>query len=363
MARITAKGVLRLVAINLLVFLVIVVCLNLISGLLLDIDFKRDLLRDERADLPSYEDHARAALILHEFHELKTRYEPFVVWSRRPFQGETTTVDAAGDRVHPATTDHPEGVVRFFGGSAMWGTGVDDLHTVPARFNAHHPELRVHNHGESAFHSRHEVARLVNLVSQHEPTDVVVFYDGYNDAVNLCRFGVPLTGSQRAAQIDRRVNPGSHFAYALVGAVRELVFKIVPGRSADDPSDPCTEDPDYANRVADTMIENWRMARAITQLSGGEFVAVLQPAAPEGHGRVDHLKPAERQNSAVSLVYARVRYRLSSEPIPWVYDLSDVFDGDEFIYIDAVHTNAIGTERVARRLAGIVSPMLDKSGR
>ena len=68
---------------------------------------------------------------------------PFVEWRREEFHGETTTVGADGNRVQPATTQDPVGTVRFFGGSAMWGSGVADDETIPATFNRLQPDFRV----------------------------------------------------------------------------------------------------------------------------------------------------------------------------------------------------------------------------
>ena len=63
----------------------------------------------------------------------------------------------------------------------MWGTGSPDEGTLAARFNALHPDLRVHNHGESGYVSRQNLARLQSLVNEGEAMDLVIFYDGYND--------------------------------------------------------------------------------------------------------------------------------------------------------------------------------------
>ena len=115
------KG-LKLVAINLFVFLVMVWSLNLIAALVGDGKFLwREWVApvDKKARRASLADQEHAALVFHEFALLRTRYEPYVAWSRAPFQGETTTVDEAGDRVHRTGTQTPVGHVRFFGGSTM----------------------------------------------------------------------------------------------------------------------------------------------------------------------------------------------------------------------------------------------------
>lgn len=359
MARQTFRGVLKLIIGNALVLLGILVTLNLLSAALRDVDFSRYVFRDGRADLPSYEDHDRAALILHEFHELETRYEPFLGWSRRPFAGQTTTVNDAGDRVHARPAGDAAGVVRFFGGSAMWGTGLDDDSTIPALFNRRFPQLEVHNHGESAYHSRHEVARLVNLVNQRAAVDLVIFYDGYNDVVNLCRPGVAINGSHRAAQIDRRVNPDSYFVQALIGSLQEALhgsfFSRVFVRIRASPNR-CVEDPGYAALVADTLVENWRIARLLARHAGADFLAILQPVASEGAARIDHLDLSGHEQQSVALIYAHLRERIAAEGLGWAHDFTDVFDGDDFIFIDAVHTSERGPPLVVARLAALMDP-------
>ena len=152
-------GLVKLVAVNLGVFVLLLAGLNLLVSLGIDattLSHRFFLPSDDRASLPNYPDEQRARRILGEFHQLETRYVPFVGWRRQEFHGAATTVGADGDRVHPATTEDPAGTVRFFGGSAMWGSGVADDETIPARFNQLHPELRVVNHGESGFTSRQD---------------------------------------------------------------------------------------------------------------------------------------------------------------------------------------------------------------
>ncbi|MGE3465069.1 MAG: hypothetical protein AB7I04_24460, partial [Pseudomonadales bacterium] len=358
MARQTTRNLLKLVLGNALVLLCLIVILNLVAAALRDVEFRRDVFRDERADLPSYEDHDRAALILGEFHALETRYVPFLVWSRWPFTGETTTVNEDGDRVHTRAADPVDGVVRFFGGSAMWGSGVDDDSTIPALFNRRFPRLEVHNHGETAYHGRHEVARLVNLINQRAPMDLVVFYDGYNDVVNLCRPGVAINGSHRAAQIERRVNPDSYFVQALIGSIQEVLYGRFFSRvvfRGQDRLNRCVEDPTHARLVADTLFENWRIARMLARHAGAEFLAVLQPVAFEGAPRVDHLQLPDQERQAIALVYARLRERMTAEGSGWAHDFTDVYDGDEYVFIDAVHTSERGPRRVVDRLAPLVN--------
>ena len=151
---------------------------------------------DDRWRLPTYDGRAdRARLVFQEFNSLSSQYEPFLGWTRLPFQGRTTTINREGDRVHraPPHIGEPVGTVRFFGGSTMWGTGAEDQGTIPAIFNQMFPQYEVYNHGETGFNSRQGLERLIDLSSRGRRADIVVFLDGVNDVAFHCRspFGPP----------------------------------------------------------------------------------------------------------------------------------------------------------------------------
>jgi lysophospholipase L1-like esterase len=181
----------------------------------------------------------------------------------------------------------------------MWGTGVDDLNTIPAQFNALHKDYRVYNHGESGFVSRQEVGRLINLVNQNSPMDVVIFYDGCNDCRSLCRSDVSI---------------------------------------------------DYARKVASTLVNNWKIAKTVAALGGAEFHAFLQPVAAIGQPNIEYLK--ERgDDTDWNKVYPFIREIQARENLVWIHDLSDAFDVDEYIYIDGCHVNGRGNQIIAKRIS------------
>jgi hypothetical protein len=355
----------KVIAINLAVFVGLLAGLNLVASIAIDgrLLWRRLFLpSDDRAALPNYTDKERARRTLGEFHRLETRYEPFVAWRREEFHGETTTVDAEGNRVQPATTTRPAGTVRFFGGSAMWGSGVEDDQTIPAAFNRLHPDLRVINHGESGFTSRQSVSQLVNLVNSGAPMDLVVFYDGNNDVGSFCQEEVGINSHTRARKLQRLVRPFFQVWNDLTGSLQELLSGkglnkwlrgpgIYPTR--------CHTDTAYARRVAEVMVNDWRIARAIAHEGGAEFVAILQPVASLGTPRRDHLNPDEYSpEKEQNVVYPIVRQIVAERGLDWAHDFTDVFDGEEYTYIDECHVTENGSRKVAERLDEIVGPQL-----
>ncbi len=358
-------GFRRRAAFNAVLVVVLLVALNLLAAVILDghrIYTTLVLPSDNRAELPNYPDKELSRQILGEFNQLETRYVPFVEWRREEFHGKTTTVGADGDRVLAATTDAPVGTVMFFGGSTMWGTGVEDNHTIPAFFNRLEPDFRVVNHGESGFSTRQDLAQLVNLVNQDQPMDLVVFYDGNNDAVTYCRPEVDINGHVHAAKIQRLLKPASWILADLTGPLQELLSGKAIARLLHGPGQypsRCHESPEYAQRVAETMVNNWKIARAVAREGGADFIAILQPVASIGSPRVDHLSPEDYSpQNEQNLVYPIVRRILAESGVDWAYDFTDIFDGNEYTYIDVCHVTANGNQRVAERIDKILTPRL-----
>lgn len=341
--------------------------INLVASLLIDGRALQQRLMptvNAKSRRASLEDRELAEKIYREFRMLDTRYVPFVEWSREPFSGEVITVNEDGDRVHAPTTETPLGHVRFFGGSTMWGSGVDDESTIPAHFNALHPDYAVHNHGESGFVSRQALARLINLVNQEEPMDLVVFYDGCNDVYTLCREDISMTGHREEPTMARKLEKGSATANELYSSTLEVAHAIGTALNLidDDPGVLCG-DPEHARRVARTVVNNWKIARDVAQRGGAEFHAFLQPVATLGTPNIEYLgdrKTGTRAECYLA-VYPILQEIIGEEGGGWMHDLTDVFDVDEYIYIDSCHVNSRGNRIVAGRMDSLIGEALRRN--
>jgi hypothetical protein len=371
--------ILRLVLGNVLVLVLLVLIANVLAAGAYDYSnwwSNQKEKPDERVDLPNYVDKARAKLIFAETRKLETAYVPFLEWRRKAFRGEAVNIDENGRRIHRAPGPGDRGVVRFFGGSTTWGTGVDDDHTIPALFNALHPDWTVVNHGESGYFSRQELESLINTVHLGEPVDLVVFYDGYNDVRNLCRRDVDLTGHGRQGQIAALVDPGPLLLQVFTNGLRYLVqdLREVAGRLVVEESR-CVADPAYGDRVASMTFANWRTAREVARLAGADFVAILQPVAAIGRPNLSHLADdsfslddyatAQKNQNKLGrgadhrIVYPRLQEKIAGAGVDWVHDLTDAFDGDEFIYTGPCHVTENGNAIAAQRISEIVRPILE----
>ena len=340
--------------INVGIFLSVALAVNLLASFYWDGRYlwkKIFIPINEKAYTQSLPDQEQAQRIYREKKQLDTRYVPYIAWARKPFQGETTTVNAEGDRTHPSMTEHPIRHVRFFGGSTMWGTGVDDHNTIPAHFNALHQDSRAYNHGESGFVSRQGVARLINLVNQEAPMDAVIFYDGCNDCLSLCRVDVSINGHREEAKIVQKLDHQWEIVNALFGSTKLLIEKIV--KKGKRPPSQCRNNPAYAKKVAATLVNNWKIAQSLATLSGAEFHAILQPVAPLGHPNIEYLEERGTETDFHS-IYPLVLEIKAKEHLDWIHDFTDAFDVDEYIYIDSCHVNGRGNQIIAQKISELL---------
>lgn len=347
--------ILKVAAINIATVAILLVVINWACGYYL-----KRISQPGRDQLPNYEtDQDYAKMVFQDYNRVQHQYEPFVGWKMLPYKGKTLTVNAAGERTHDIPQDgKKEKVVHFFGGSTMWGEGSDDQHTIPALFSAANQEYEVHNHAQLAYNSRQELDALISLYSRDVKADLVIFYDGVNDAAFLCPKDIAQLPAHRLVPMYREKLYAGKFAPVkeivakvfyedILKVVHKLTYKPVPGWSPYD----CYSNPDKAEEIASMMMKNWEMAHEIVTNRGGRFIAVLQPAAFIGKPRTDHLKLDGELGKNFEEIYKRLKQKIAERNHDWITDLSDSFDGDDYIYIDFCHVSPNGNEIMAKKIS------------
>jgi hypothetical protein len=104
--------------------------------------------------------------------------------------------------------------------------------------------------------------------------------------------------------------------------------------------------------VADALIQDWEMARKLTEAHGGRFIGILQPVAHFSATRKDHIRLADIQRKQFEAVYPLIRARMAGRP--GLHDLTGVLDRDEHIYIDFCHVSPNGNRYVAQRIVELL---------
>ena len=316
--------------------------------------------------LPNYTGISWADQYFSDHKNIGSSYSDFVVWELDPLSSETINIDDNGRRHTVVPDGFSAGSVWIFGGSTVFGTGVNDANTIPSLL-AEKTGLKAVNFGGDNYIARQNVIRLLRQYgTNHVENLTVVFYDGVNDVHVKCRVeNIDLVtdhqthirsalGANRAAQDASPIQ--------LFGPARVLIDKVSlrgvlggPGKETDDLF-VCDDDVDRADQVARILVSDWKAAQAITKTNGGRFVAVLQPVSYLSDTRLGHLTQGEYDAEFAkqySAVYPLIRSYASVAGINFV-DLSHVFDHDEFIYIDFCHVSTNGNEYMANALANIL---------
>lgn len=350
--------VIKFAAINLAVFAILLVLLNWACS-----TYLKKESRPHRADLPNYSsDYEHAKAVFADYHRIQHRYEPFVGWRTLPFNGTTTHISKEGLRTHDGGREPKDGetIVRFFGGSTMWGEGSDDQHTIPALFNALNANVKVYNHGQLAYNTRQELDALISIYEKGGKTDVVIFYDGVNDAAFLCPKVISDLPAHRLVPMYReKLYAGNSailkdllakvFIDDTWNVIQKITYRPAPGNSPYD----CISNPAKAESIADMMIKNWEMAHELVINRGGRFIAVLQPAAFVSHPRTDHLELDEDLGENFKEIYRLLKAKIAEKKYPWIIDLSDKFDTNEYIFIDFCHVSPNGNEIMAKEISAV----------
>jgi hypothetical protein len=361
-----AKRLLKLIAINAFTFFVLLAVVNWACGLYL----KRGA-KTKREALPNYSnDFAYAKKVFHDYNSVQHQYEPFVGWKTLPYKGETLVIGGEGTRQVPSSSKAEDGkTVHFFGGSTMWGEGSDDNHTIPALFAAKNPDFETFNHGQLAYNSRQELDALISLYATGVKPDVVIFYDGVNDAAFLCPKEIKKLPAHRLVPMYRdklyvgktafiKEVAGKIFIENILSVVRKATYKPTPQNTPYD----CVSNPAKAEQIAEMMMKNWEMANEIVTKRGGRFVAILQPAAYIGKPKTDHLELDQELGKNFEVIYGLIKKKIAERNHPWITDLTDRFDGDDYIYIDFCHVSPNGNAIIASevsRVVGNVNKMSD----
>ena len=249
--------------------------------------------------------------------------------------------------------------VWFVGGSAAFGSGQRDDHTIASDLvgaaGARGQSIRVHNLAVPGFTLWQEYQIVLARLARGQAVPrVVVFYDGFND-LSLSFTQTILYGADWNEPVVKISNP----------AVSDPVAKLAgfsPGqlaRALDTVGGPAGLGTRAGRRYAD-------LAQLVTRLLGAHGIDVeffLQPdalATPVQRaagwdaplGRSPGLVRLEDDFAA--MVNAAVGHLPST-----VHDLRGVFDGyPRPVFFDSVHTNEDGAGRVAAAMYRVLGPIL-----
>jgi len=331
---------------------------------------------DPRVLEQGYENEGWAVDHFRELERLEDRWEPFVYFRQRPFQGKTINVDTEGHRATwAASAKLPDGnqpiKLLFLGGSSLWGFGARDDHTIPSYvakdLDRRGIAVQIRNQAEIGYVNAQELIALIRDLQANERPDYVIFYDGVNDTTSALlegTAGVSTNESNRRKEFNILQSPGrllgqaaSHFlknsaAFRFAQSIRRRsgsgIATAFPNPSAND-----------LNKLADDVVSryqaNLEMVQRLGKVYGFRPLFFWQPTVFDKAKRTPY-EGEEKTKFAwtepiFEAVYRKIRDSAGLKKNPAFHDLSGIFaDRAELVFIDYCHTTEAANEKIARAI-------------
>ena len=279
--------------------------------------------------------------------KLQLKYYDYHLFAYAPFSSPTINItDYYSSRLTPASFPRGQAdpIVWAFGGSTMQDfETTDDLsiaNTIAKSLAKVDLKPRVENFGVSAFQSSLEFVkftRLLTTVPASERPGIILFYDGFNDAVHAFLFGAGVIQSDLSTKLAALVEgrSGNAAAYNLSKLLArylslwQIFHRTLEHRMARVKCDSSNENLD---RAVSIYLNNVSMTEAICSSFGIKCFFVLQPLVltKQPLGPIDQASLASVDQSLAAFVrgfYSRIRGKLADRPS--FIDASQVLDNDQ----------------------------------
>jgi lysophospholipase L1-like esterase len=253
--------------------------------------------------------------------------------------------------------------VWFFGGSAAFGAGQRDEHTIPSelvrRAGQDGVALEVRNFGVPATVNWQSVTLMIEKLAWNEAPDVIVFYDGANDLSlqESLAFQGRATSDRPASLLDAEFNE--------VLRERSTMEDVTGGEmtTTTQPDPAATTPESLGARVFSRYSRGVSVARDAASGAGVPIrffwqpqLSTKTPLSEVDASALDSIGSSEQATASSRALANSVRAGL---PSIGVTDLSTTFDGqNEAIYWDSVHTNELGAALIAERMYAELGPEL-----
>ncbi len=344
---------------------------------------------------------------------LSDTWYPYVYWKSRPFEGRYLHVGANGlrftsnNRMLAGNNLAKPFRIFMFGGSTMFGLGAPDDDTIPSlleRALQHDgiSNVQITNFGQIGYVSTQEVIELSEQLRLGNIPNLVIFYDGINDAAASYQngvAGVPQNEFNRVREFNllNQADPAKRTAlYAAAGiafvdhtALGELarvvatrytqplfnrIRNLLPynrtkaGMAVRRNWDVGKDSAALPKTTVDSYLENIRLVEAEGKQLGFASLFYWQPVlySKPHQSELEKAVVQAARNSAPGMerfMQATYYYaRGASERItsPRVHDISNIFAGvRDTCFVDLFHITGNCNEIVAARMGKDVIPLVE----
>ena len=306
----------------------------------------------------------------------KITYRPWVLWRRKPYQGEVISINEDGVRRTLHTRcDNQTFTIWMFGDSVMWGAGAPDTETIPSLIAADYEKagraVCIVNYAEKGWSNTQEmIGMMEELKHASRRPDVVLFYDGGTEAFTAYQSRQADVHSNYTSFknfLDKwGAGQKAHFSYLSQTNTYHLLDKIAAaGLFHPKPAVAAVAGPD-PTAMADDVVRNYVLNMEMINALGKQFrfraIFAWYPNMAVSH---KELTPDEQQTLAVEYkkfpgmgaMYEAVYKRARELNPPGLVYLGDLLDDQKAsLYVGISHLKPEGNQIVAARLFDILQP-------
>ena len=320
---------------------------------------------------PTYINKKFSIQLFNEYSKIAYRYRSYIGWRKKKINSEYINISGPYN-ARKSTGESLDNSTWFFGGSTMWGFGSSDSQTIPSHFNSltNNP---VYNFGESSWNSRQSLNQLINVIGDNHNPSKVIFYEGVNDVINLCRSEVqsfPAHSNEKRIQkalypeqAHKRISKFIFLPY--IKLAKKLSFQLIDDEQSYSKPFDCDTNQLKALSIAQHLLNNWRTAYALSKSKGFEFFGILQPTLFSTKTNSQYFVAKEIKNNSLYVNQYKTVYPLilkemerSCESDPdfcsKIINGTDWLNGMNNIFIDFCHVNSLGNKRIAERLKSLL---------
>ena len=310
------------------------------------------------ACIKGYEDYKWANKFFYENKNLKFIFSDYTLWKSEEYSGETINI-LSPENIRK--TFKPEILKNdkkayFFGGSAAWGFGSSDYLTLPSLF-AKKYNIETFNYAQKAWVSSQNLIELSNIITLNKQIDYVFFFEGLNDAIQLCNTSQNenyFTSSARSLYQEKVYSKNNNFRVSfdnILNTFKTLIliakytfiddyhFKRTQKNFKEQTYD-CHTNSLKKENATNFSIGNWKQAKTLTENAGGKFFLILQPNINFDKTKRDHFIPLHKLSKKnISLIesqrafYDEIVKKIGNEK--FFIDAKEVFKNKyEYIHID-----------------------------
>ncbi len=327
---------------------------------------------DARINSPTYPDKGYARSVFGDYATLETEYRPFTVFSHKEIKTGTINIDGNGIRKtcyvrKPGGIEKPTKIFMF-GGSTIWGVGVDDCNTIPSLLHKRLQEdfpartFAITNFGALGYVSTQELIQLMLELQKGNVPDYVVFYDGINDT-HAAGFRPGIPGYHQHYHTTKNILGGGLLSNILYSTYSVKLLSSLTERFYKRQSDSVLADIDMkAGQVADIYKNNIVILDQLAKQYRFEYFAFWQPMLLTSNKPVTDYEQHHIDKSANLVVIANKVYdaiKATNFTGLGFYNISGVFDAvGKDIFLDTAHLGPTGNKIIMETMYKTIKPAL-----